>query len=113
MIDLFPHPEAGQTAALRVTVVRRANRIDDSYEVELPDGTVVSVPMSALTWFRARPELAEDAQRYRELVSALEFLRACPDSLKITLPAPLADYVLLARALGWKPCPGAKEEQGG
>jgi hypothetical protein len=50
----------------------------------------------------ALPALLAAARAHLELVSALEFLRSHPNDVKMTLPAPLADYVAVARALGWQ-----------
>jgi hypothetical protein len=72
---------------------------------------------------RVRLEQTQDAQRYRELVSALECIRReslgsmlsktmWPDDGHSGTPV-VASLLALAESLGWKPCPGAKEEQGG
>jgi hypothetical protein len=51
----------------------------------------------------AAPQLIGAARELAELKSALEWLKAHPNDLKITLPAPLEHYVNVARALGWTP----------
>ncbi len=59
-------------------------------------GAKVSVPV---------PQLSAFIQAARELLDikgALEFLKSAPNDVKITLPAPLEDYVAVAKELGWK-----------